>query len=135
MKKITKLLVFVLLVGAAVLMTGCSTRTESKSEKTIGIIQYVDHVALNSAREGFVEALADNGYVDGENISIDLQNAQGDQSNLSTISDRFVANKVDLVLAIATPAAQSIAGKTTEIPILATAITDYESAKLVFQLF
>jgi len=131
MKKITKLLVFVLLVGAAVLMTGCSTRTESKSEKTIGIIQYVDHVALNSAREGFVEALADNGYVDGENISIDLQNAQGDQSNLSTISDRFVANKVDLVLAIATPAAQSIAGKTTEIPILATAITDYESAKLV----
>lgn len=131
MKKTTILLVFVLLIGAAVLMTACSTGTESKSEKTIGIIQYVDHVALNSAREGFVEALADNGYVDGENILIDLQNAQGDQSNLSTISDRFVANKVDLVLAIATPAAQSIAGKTTEIPILATAITDYESAKLV----
>ncbi len=131
MKKTTILLVFVLLIGAAVLMTACSTGTASKSEKTIGIIQYVDHVALNSAREGFVEALADNGYVDGENILIDLQNAQGDQSNLSTISDRFVANKVDLVLAIATPAAQSIAGKTTEIPILATAITDYESAKLV----
>src|SRR5690606_16193422 len=85
----------------------------------------------NAAREGFNDALRDNGYVDGENITIDYQNPQGDQSNLSTISDRFIANKVDLVLAIATSAAQAIAGKTTEIPILGTAITDYEAAKLV----
>ena len=91
----------------------------------------MDHVALDAAREGFIAALKDNGYVEGENLSIDYQNAQGDQSNLSTISDRFVSNKVDLVLAIATPAAQSIAGKTTKIPILATAVTDYEAAKLV----
>lgn len=97
----------------------------------IGIIQYAEHVALDAAREGFVEALKDNGYIDGQNIDIDFQNAQGDQSNLSTISDRFISNNVDLVLAIATPAAQSIAGKTNEIPILATAITDFETAKLV----
>ncbi|NLV58903.1 MAG: ABC transporter substrate-binding protein [Clostridiales bacterium] len=99
--------------------------------KTIGIIQYVQHVALDSAREGFVQALADNGFVDGQNIALDVQNAQADASNLATISDRFVANNVDLVLAIATPAAQSIAGKTTTIPILGTAITDYEVARLV----
>jgi len=105
--------------------------SDSSKKYSIGIIQYVDHVALNSAREGFIDALKDNGYVDGENIAIDYQNAQGDQSNLSTISDRFIANKVDLVLAIATSAAQAIAGKTTEIPILGTAITDYEAAKLV----
>ncbi|MDP2842459.1 MAG: ABC transporter substrate-binding protein, partial [Acetobacterium sp.] len=85
----------------------------------------------DAAREGFVTALADNGYTDGDNITIDLQNAQADQSNLSTISDRFISNKVDMVLAIATPAAQAIAGKTTEIPILGTAITDYEAARLV----
>ena len=82
-------------------------------------------------REGFIAALADNGYKDGENIVIDYHNAQDDQSNLSAISDRFVSNKVDLVLAIATKAAQAIAGKTTEIPILGTAITDYETARLV----
>lgn len=126
MKKPIKLL-SILLAVVMLIAAGCS-----KSDKpTIGIVQYIDHIALDSAREGFIAALKDNGYVDGENIKIDLQNAQGDQSNLSTISDRFVNNKVDLVLAIATPAAQSIAGKTTEIPILGTAITDYVTAKLV----
>jgi len=101
------------------LVVGCGNQnTDSKNTDSgnvsIGIIQYMDHVALDAAREGFIAALKDNGYVEGENLSIDYQNAQGDQSNLSTISDRFVSNKVDLVLAIATPAAQSIAGKTTE---------------------
>jgi len=105
---------------------------ETGSKKlTIGVIQYMEHSALDAAREGFIKALADNGFKEGENVTFDLQNAQGDQSNLSTISDRFVSNKVDLVLAIATPAAQSIAGKTKDIPILATAVTDFESAKLV----
>jgi putative ABC transport system substrate-binding protein len=111
-------------------MVGCTTKTADEN-KSIGIIQYVEHVALDAAREGFVKALSDNGFVDGDNITIDVQNAQADQSNLSTISDRFVSNKVDLVLAIATPAAQSIAGKTTEIPIIGTAITDFVAAKLV----
>jgi len=96
---------------------------------TIGIIQYVEHAALDAAREGFVDALKDNGY--SENVTFDIQNAQADTSNLATISQRFVNNKADLVLAIATPAAQSVAGVTADIPILGTAITDYEVAKLV----
>jgi len=134
MKKLTSLLAIIL--SLLTLVVGCGNQnTDSKNTDSgnvsIGIIQYMDHVALDAAREGFIAALKDNGYVEGENLSIDYQNAQGDQSNLSTISDRFVSNKVDLVLAIATPAAQSIAGKTTEIPILATAVTDYEAAKLV----
>jgi len=99
--------------------------------KTVGIIQYVEHAALDAARDGFIDALADSGYLSGENLEIDYQNAQGDAANLSTISDRFIGKKVDLVLAIATPAAQSIAGKTVDIPILGTAITDYEAARLV----
>ncbi len=127
MKK-TAILVAILMVVLA--MVGCTTKTADEN-KSIGIIQYVEHVALDAAREGFVKALSDNGFVDGDNITIDVQNAQADQSNLSTISDRFVSNKVDLVLAIATPAAQSIAGKTTEIPIIGTAITDFVAAKLV----
>ncbi len=136
-------IVALFLVLMMILSVGCSSAgnndeggAESKEGESaevfdIGIIQYVEHVALDASRDGFIEALKDNGYVDGENINIDLQNAQADQSNLSTISDRFIGNKVDLVLAIATPAAQAIAGKTTEIPIMGTAITDYETARLV----
>lgn len=104
---------------------------ESKATLTIGIIQYVEHVALDNARIGFIDALADNGYINGDNITLDIQNAQADSANLSTISQRFVNNKVDMVLAIATPAAQSIASETTDIPILGTAITDYVDARLV----
>jgi len=125
-----KAVIFVLLLAVTLVMAGCTSQAKAKNP-TIGVIQYVEHVALDAAREGFIAALADNGYVEGKNVTIDVQNAQADQSNLSTISDRFVSNKVDLVLAIATPAAQSIAGKTKEIPILGTAITDYVAAKLV----
>lgn len=126
---------FIVVVLCCVLViSGCaagSTGSTDKEAYSIGIIQLVEHVALDSAREGFIDALKDNGYVDGQNVTIDVQNAQGDQSNLSTISDRFVSNKADLILAIATPAVQAIAGKTTEIPILGTAVTDYVVAKLV----
>ncbi len=135
MKTPVKLSVLLLAAAALMLTAGCADKNKTGAESSkvydIGIAQYMEHSALDAAREGFIEALSDNGYVDGKNIKIDLQNAQGNQSNLSTISDRFVSNKVDLVLAIATPAAQSIAGKTKDIPILGTAITDYEAAKLV----
>jgi len=134
MKNVGKSLLAIALFTAIIaLSAGCTNSSQSADNKkpTVGIVQYIDHVALDASREGFVAALADNGYVDGQNITLDVQNAQGDQSNLSTISDRFVSNKVDLVLAIATPSAQAIAGKTTTIPILATAVTDFVAARLV----
>lgn len=135
MKKMTKtIMILVLSVALVALGTGCSSgekATTTDEPIKIGILQYVEHNALDAAREGFVAALADSGYVDGENIIIDVQNAQADQSNLSTISDRFVSNNEALILAIATPATQAIAGKTTEIPILGTAVTDYVVARLV----
>ena len=96
----------------------------------IGIMQYVQHEALDAANQGFVDALKDSGYVDGENIKIDAQNANADNSTLATIADSFIAQKVDLALAIATPAAQMLMGKTETIPVLGTAITDYVDAKL-----
>ena len=96
----------------------------------IGIVQLIQHAALDAANQGFVDALRDNGYVDGENIRIDSQNANGASDTLATIADSFIAQKVDLALAIATPAAQTLAGKTETIPILGTAITDYVEAKL-----
>ena len=97
----------------------------------IGVLQLVEHASLDAAYRGFVNALKEAGYEDGVNIKIDYQNAQGDQANLMTISERFVKNQVDLILAIATPAAQSVASATTDIPILFTAVTDPVAARLV----
>lgn len=141
MKRLSKLSVILLSIFLLTILGGCTGGSENSGDKTpdqsgsskvtVGIIKYMDHIALDSAHQGFIAALKDNGYVEGQNLTVDLQNAQGDQSNLATISDRFVSNKVDLILAIATPAAQSVAGKTKDIPILGTAITDYEVAKLV----
>lgn len=101
-----------------------------RDKPLIGIIQIVDHVALDAARQGFVDALAENGYKDGESVTLDYRNAQGSPDVLASIADHFVAEKADLVLAIATPSAQTMAGKTDSIPILGTAITDYVSARL-----
>ncbi len=123
-----KTLILMIVLGLlAVSFAGC----QNAEDLSIGIIQIAEHPALDASRDGFIDALSDAGYEDGKNITIDEQNAQGDTNNLATISDRFVSNKVDLVLAIATPSAQAIAGKTKEIPILGTAITDYEAAELV----
>ena len=83
------------------------------------------------ANKGFVDGLAEKGFKENENVAIDRQNAQADQSNLQNIAHRFVNNKVDLICAIATPAAQVMANATKDIPIVATAVTDYEAAKLV----
>ena len=75
--------------------------------------------------------LKERGFEEGKNLTIDRQNAQADQSNLQNIAQRFVSAKLDLICAIATPAAQTMANATKDIPILGTAITDYEGAKLV----
>jgi len=104
---------------------------ESAAPLKIGILKWVTHGALDGAEKGFVDALAANGFVDGENITIDYQNANDDMSIAATISDRFVNNGVDLILAIATPAVQSVQSKTNEIPILGTAVTDFVGAGLV----
>ena len=77
-----------------------------------------------------MDGLKKRGFEEGKNITIDRQNAQADQSNLQNIGQRFVNNKVDLICAIATPAAQTVANMTKDIPIVGTAITDYVGAKL-----
>jgi putative ABC transport system substrate-binding protein len=105
--------------GAATTAAAKDAKTDAK-KVSIGILQLVEHNALDSACKGFKDALKAGGYVEGQNLTIDFQNAQADQSNLKTMSQRFVNNKVDLILAIATPAAQSVA-----------AVTDLVSAKLV----
>ena len=135
MKKWMKRTLMLSMIASVVLvaLTGCSQNDTSSKEKMykVGIVQLVEHNALDQANQGFVAALKDRGYVQGNNLEIDQQNAQGDQSNLNTIGKRFVTDKVDLIAAIATPSAQTMANQTKSIPIVGMAITDYEAAKLV----
>lgn len=112
-------------------MAGSVLTANAEEVYKIGICQLTEHVALDAAYEGFVDGLAEAGYVDGENIELDHQNAQGDQSNCPTIASKLVNDQSDLILAIATPAAQACANATEEIPILVTAVTDPAVSGLV----
>ena len=129
MKKIVST-VLAFCVAAAMFAGGSKDSGKPKVIK-IGIVQLVEHPALDGAYKGFVDGLAAAGYVDGQNIKIDYQNAQGEQVNCVTIAQKLINDRDDLILAIATPAAQAVANLTKDIPVLITAVTDPESAKLV----
>lgn len=105
--------------------------TETTEPITIGISQLVEHPSLDAAREGFIQAFVDNGYVEGETVTFDIQNAQGEQATATSIAEKFASLGVDLILAIATPTAQATAQAVTDIPILITAVTEPEEAGLV----
>ena len=135
MKIVKKLIAPVLVVG--LLMTSLLTLHHLKTSKhqkiKIGISQYITHKSLDATRKGFVEELAKQGYVDGEEIEIDYQNAQGEQRNLKNISNQL-SQESDLVFAIATPSAQSIANTSKRTPVVFSAVTDPLAAKLVKNL-
>ena len=132
MKKSAKAAAVLAMLAMLVGVAGCDTKQAGKDKTcNVGILQLVEHPALDAANKGFVDGLKSKGFEEGKNIKFDRQNAQGDQSNLQTIAQRFVSNKVNLVCAIATPAAQTMANATKDIPIVGTAITDYKVAKLV----
>ncbi|BCJ09996.1 ABC transporter substrate-binding protein [Streptococcus mitis] len=133
MKVVRKLLAPLLVVG--ILLTSLISLHQLKADKKkdvfrIGISQFITHQSLDASREGFVDELAKQGYIEGKNIEIDLQNAQGEQRNLKTISQQL-AESSDVVLAIATPSAQSLANTTQTTPVIFSAVTDPVSAKLV----
>lgn len=139
-KNVKKWVAIGLMVMTTAALAGCGgskdkdqgdDATASGEMQKIGVVQLAEHLALDRAREGFVEGLADEGLVEGENVEITVSNAQGDQSNLATISQGFASDEMDLVCAIATPAAVAMASASETIPIVGTAITDYEAAKLV----
>ena len=92
---------------------------------TVGICQALEHESLDAATEGFTAALKDQL---GDDVEIELQNAQGESANNATICNQFVAEKVDLILANATPALQAASQATADIPVLGTSVTDYASA-------
>jgi len=128
MKKIRR--ISALFFAAAMLtlsLAACSRNGDDDGVLQIGIIQIIDHPALDEARLGFMSALYDQGF----EVEFDYQNAQGDVAVRTTIAQRFANNNVDLILAIGTGAAQAVAAETDTIPIVGTAITNYVGSGLV----
>ncbi|AHM57942.1 ABC-type uncharacterized transport system, periplasmic component (plasmid) [Peptoclostridium acidaminophilum DSM 3953] len=121
------------------LMAGCSkapadsSASGSKTYK-IGITQIVEHPALDDSRKGIIDALKEEGFVEGENLEIDFQNAQGDMPTAQTIAEGFVSAKKDMIVALSTPSSQAAVNATKEITIVFTAVTDPVGAGLVASL-
>ena len=116
-----------LLLGLLISATIMGSEIKSPENVEIGITQIVEHPALDSAREGFEEALKENGY---EKAHIEYQNAQGDFGTAQLIGQGFAQKKKDLIFAISTPSAQAAYNATTSIPIVITAVTDPSAAGL-----
>lgn len=141
MKKTTKkfMTVLMILVLSMAMMAGCGkddSRGDASQDKVfkVGILQLMEHPSLNTIRESIIKGLADECYTDGENLEIDYKNGQNDMTNMKTIAQAFVADKCDVIVAIATPAAQAVLSETTEIPIIFAAVTDPVDAELVDSL-
>ena len=129
MKKVLAVLMIVMMtIGLCACGGGGSADDELLK---IGVLQLVKHDALDKAYQGFVDGLKELGYEDGVNIEIDYQNASGEQPNCLSIAESMVNDNKDLIFCIATPAAQAAASKTSEIPILVSAVTDPAGSGLV----
>lgn len=146
------IITLVLILTFTLALAGCGNSASSNSQSNsqseeapqentgatkvfkIGISQFVEHPALDAARQGFIDGLKEAGFEEGKNIEIILENAQADFPTTQTIANDLVSQNVDLILAIATPSAQSAANATKDIPILITAVTDPVAAGLAKSL-
>lgn len=125
------------IIGLTALLTIAFFTSSNELETTemdkpiVGILQLTSHPALDLIYQGTVDALNDAGYIDGETMTLDFQNAQGDQSNLNSMSTRFVSRGAAVMVGIATPSAQALANSSQKIPIVLGAVTDPEGSGLV----
>lgn len=117
----------VLLVGGGIFLQ----HQRSPQTPTVGILQLMSHPALDEIHRGVVAGLKAEGYQNGKNLKIDFQNAQNDQSNLKSMSDRFKQEHAAATIGIATPAAQTLANTDHDHPVIMAAISDPKQANLV----
>ncbi len=120
---IAALAAFTMLITGCLSLSSCGTVDDGSYK--IGIVQLVQHEALDSATKGFKQALIDKL---GDQVTFDEKNASGDSANCTTIATGFVSDQVDLIVATATAALQAAAAATATIPVLGTSITDYATA-------
>ena len=117
------------MIMAVVMLTACgSDKTGDSGKKVykVGVTQYADHPSLDNCREGFIKGLEDNGFVEGDNLEIEYQAAQANDSMNTQIAQTFANGGMDLVCGIATPSAQAlyVACKEKKIPVVFNAISD-----------
>lgn len=124
-----------LLAGVALLASFSALPAAAQTgNKTLAITQIVAHPALDSARKGVLDALAAKGYVEGKNLKVDFQNAQGQPATAQQIARKFIGDRPDVIVPITTPSSQPVVAATTDIPVVFTAVTDPVAAKLVKSL-
>jgi putative ABC transport system substrate-binding protein len=119
-------------VGASLL--AAASLVQAQDAKTVAITQIVEHPALDAVYQGIKDQLAEQGYKEGENLTILHESAQGNAAIASQIARKFVGENPDVIVAIATPSAQTVAAATKNIPVVFSAVTDPVGAKLVRSL-
>lgn len=122
-KALSLILALILCLGGCLALTSCNSTDADDGKYQIGIVQLMEHPALDLATEGFKQAIIDELGEDA--VTFLFRNGQNDANTCSTIVNQFVSNKVDLIMANATPALQAAAAATDTIPILGTSVTEY----------
>lgn len=133
---------YVLGTVAALLLAACSPAEQAAApaasdtaaaagNKKIAITAIVEHPALDAVRKGVIDELKSKGYEEGKNLTVDFQSAQGSTANAAQIAKKFAGSNPDVIVAIATPSAQSVVAATKTIPVVYAGVTDPVAAKLV----
>ncbi|MCK7544644.1 ABC transporter substrate-binding protein [Marinobacter bryozoorum] len=124
---------FLRLLASTLLLTSF-TLAQANETKTVAITQIVEHPALDAVHQGVKDELAEQGYNEGDNLELMHESAQGNSAIASQIARKFVGDQPDVIVAIATPSAQTAAAATRNIPVVFSAVTDPVAAKLVKSL-
>ncbi|WP_373762052.1 ABC transporter substrate-binding protein [Neisseria dentiae] len=133
---------YVLSTVAALLLAACSPAEQAAApaasdtaaaagNKKIAITAIVEHPSLDAVRKGVIDELKNKGYEEGKNLTVDFQSAQGSTANAAQIAKKFAGSNPDVIVAIATPSAQSVVAATKTIPVVYAGVTDPVAAKLV----
>jgi len=135
-----------MLLSIAIILSGCGTQSgQTQNQKTgesgkkvfkVGVSQFVAHPALDLDQKGFLDEMKQLGFIQGQNVEFDIKNSQGDPNMAKTIADKFVADKVDVILSITTPSSQAaaMATKGTNIPVVYIAVSDAVGSGLIKDL-
>lgn len=119
-------------VSALAVVLGMSAASLAYAQdKFVAITAIVEHPALDAVRDGVIKQLEKDGYVEGKNLKVKYQSAQGNTSTAAQIARQFIGEKPDAIVAIATPSAQAVVAATKSIPVVFAAITDPVAAQLV----
>ena len=134
MKRMMLFILALLIFLCFAFFQGSHNQTTKSQVKTIGMLQLMDQPALKKIQNGIYDGLKSKGYIRGKNLKVDYQNAQGNQSNLNLMAQKFTNENVDLSIGITTPAAISLASVNNKTPIVMSGVTDPRGAALVSNL-